>query len=704
MAEREDSHSVFFVEGMCCADEQTVIEKKLRSLDGVSEFKFNLVAQRLYVTHSVPNLIIASALHDVGFTATPYSRRLAPPRSFFEQHQTAITTLGAGIAAVAAIYLSALGVGESKVLPLYVASILLGGWRIAWKGWKSLSTYSLDMNVLMSVAVVGAIAIGKWEEGAAVIVLFAVAGLLEETSMRRTRNAIASLLESAPAMATVRRNGKNSIVPTDDVRPGDTVIIHPGEKIPVDGRVVKGSSMVNQSSITGESLPVAKHPGSLVFAGTINERGSLEISTTGVGDDTTLAHIVHLVEEAQARRSPSQDYVDKLARRYTPTVLVLAVLVALIPPLFFGAAFGIWLYRGLVLLVIACPCALVISTPVTIVSGLAAAARHGILIKGGRFLEEASNIKAILFDKTGTLTLGIPSVTDVVQLNSLPVKEILRIAALGEMKSEHSIARAVISKAQQEKIDLGGSVDHFVSIAGRGIVMTIDGMEYTVGNHQFVEERGLCSGLVEASLEALEAEGKTAIVVSSATEALGVIGVSDPARGESKHVIEELRKSGVHDIMMISGDSAVAVRSIASTLGIEHSMGDLMPADKVAFVEKMRAKHGGVAMVGDGINDAPALAASSLGIAMGISGTDVAIETADVVLMKDDLSKISTMISIGKKTMSVLRQNIALSLAMKAAFLLLAVFGLATLWMAVIADDGVTLLVILNSLRLLREG
>ena len=704
MAEREDSHSVFFVEGMCCADEQTIIEKKLRSLDGVSEFKFNLVAQRLYVTHSVPNRTIASALHDVGFTATPYSGRLAPPRSLFERHQTAITTLTAGIAAVAAICLSAVGVSEAIVRTLYIAAILLGGWRIAWKGWKALSTYSLDMNVLMSVAVVGAVAIGKWEEAAAVIVLFAVAGLLEETSMRRTRNAIASLLESAPAMATVRRNGKDSIVPTDDVRPGDTVIIHPGEKIPVDGRVAKGSSMVNQSSITGESSTVEKHPGSLAFAGTINERGSLEITTTGVGDDTTLAHIVHLVEEAQARRSPSQDYVDRLARRYTPTVLGLAVLVVLIPPLFFGAAFGIWLYRGLVLLVIACPCALVISTPVTIVSGLAAAARHGILIKGGRFLEEASKIKAILFDKTGTLTIGIPSVTDVVQLNSLPVKEILRIAALGEMKSEHSIAHAVISKAQQEKIDLGGNVDHFESIAGRGIVMTIEGTEYTVGNHQFVEERGLCSALVEASLEALEAEGKTAIVVSSAREALGVIGVSDPAREESKDVIKDLRKSGVNDIMMISGDSAAAVRSIALTLGIENSTGDLMPADKVAFVEKMRMNHRGVAMVGDGINDAPALAASSLGIAMGISGTDVAIETADVVLMKDDLSKITTLISIGKKTMSVLRQNIALSLAMKAAFLLLAVFGLATLWMAVIADDGVTLLVILNSLRLLREG
>jgi Cd2+/Zn2+-exporting ATPase len=385
-------------------------------------------------------------------------------------------------------------------------------------------------------------------------------------------------------------------------------------------------------------------------------------------------------------------------------VLAIAVLVVLIPPLLFAQAFGLWFYRGLVLLVIACPCALVISTPVTIISGLTAAARQGILIKGGRYLEEASKLRAILFDKTGTLTYGQPSVTDIVPLNSVPPREILRIAALGELKSEHSIARAIITKAEEEKLDLTANVDHFDSIAGRGIVIQIDNRQYTIGNHQLVEERGLCSAVVESKLNALEKEGKTTTIVCSTDEVLGIIGIADSVRSESRAIIQHLRHSGVEEIVMISGDGSGAVRSAASNLGIDSYFGELLPADKVALVNRMKSKHGSIAMVGDGVNDAPALAASSLGIAMGISGTDVALETADVVLMKDDLSKIFSLISIGKRTMAVLRQNIALALIMKCAFLLLAIFGVATLWMAVIADDGVTLLVVLNSLRLLRKS
>jgi Cd2+/Zn2+-exporting ATPase len=347
---------------------------------------------------------------------------------------------------------------------------------------------------------------------------------------------------------------------------------------------------------------------------------------------------------------------------------------------------------------------LVISTPVTIISGLTAAARQGILIKGGRYLEEASKLRAILFDKTGTLTYGQPSVTDIVPLNSVPPREILRIAALGELKSEHSIARAIITKAEEEKLDLTANVDHFDSIAGRGIVIQIDNRQYTIGNHQLVEERGLCSAVVESKLNALEKEGKTTTIVCSTDEVLGIIGIADSVRSESRAIIQHLRHSGVEEIVMISGDGSGAVRSAASNLGIDSYFGELLPADKVALVNRMKSKHGSIAMVGDGVNDAPALAASSLGIAMGISGTDVALETADVVLMKDDLSKIFSLISIGKRTMAVLRQNIALALIMKCAFLLLGIFGVATLWMAVIADDGVTLLVVLNSLRLLRKS
>jgi Zn2+/Cd2+-exporting ATPase len=696
--------SVFYVEGMCCADEQAVIEKKLRSLTGIEEYKFNLVARKLHVTHSFPPSAVVTALHEVGFTAKVFSLQPDLPQSFFQRHNTAIVTMIAAAVAISGICLSAFGLEKIFLIPLYAIAIVVGGSKIAVKGGKAALTFSLDMNVLMSIAVLGAIAIGKWEEGAAVIVLFAVAGLLEEMSVRRTRKAIASLMEMAPVTATVRRNLAEVTVPVEEVRAGDIVIIRPGEKIPVDGKVVKGRSFVNQSAITGESLSVEKTVGVVVYAGTMNERGSFEIETTSIGKDTTLAHIVHLIEEAQAQRSPSQEFVDRFAKMYTPVVLIIAILVVLIPPLLFAQAFGLWFYRGLVLLVIACPCALVISTPVTIISGLTAAARQGILIKGGRYLEEASKLHAILFDKTGTLTYGLPSVTDIVQLNSVPPREILRIAALGELKSEHSIARAIITKAEEEKLDLSANVDHFDSIAGRGIVIQIGNRQYTIGNHQLVEEQGLCSAAVESKLNVLEKDGKTATIVCSADEVLGIIGVADSVRSESRAVIQHLRQSGVEEIVMISGDGSGAVRSTAYNLGIDNYFGELLPADKVALVNRMKSKHGSIAMVGDGVNDAPALAASSLGIAMGMTGTDIALETADVVLMKDDLSKISSLISIGKRTMSVLRQNIALALIMKCAFLLLAIFGVATLWMAVIADDGVTLLVVLNSLRLLRKS
>ena len=704
MSETVTQRSVFYVEGMCCADEQAVIEKKLRSLTGVEEYKFNLVARKLHVTHSLSPSTVITALHQIGFAAKVFSLQPDLPQPFFQRHNTAIVTMIAAVAAISGICLSAFGVEKILLIPFYATAIAVGGWKIAVKGWKAAFTFSLDMNVLMSVAVLGAIAIGKWEEGAAVIVLFAIAGLLEEMSVRRTRKAISSLIEMAPAKATVRRNFAEVTVPVEEVMAGDIVIIRPGEKISVDGIVSKGRSFVNQSAITGESLSVEKTVGVVVYAGTINERGSLEIKATSVGKDTTLAHIVHLVEEAQAQRSPSQEFVDRFAKMYTPVVLAIAILVVLIPPLLFTQPFGLWFYRGLVLLVIACPCALVISTPVTIISGLTAAARQGILIKGGRYLEEASKLRAILFDKTGTLTYGQPSVTDIVPLNSVPPREILRIAALGELKSEHSIARAIITKAEEEKLDLTANVDHFDSIAGRGIVIQIDNRQYTIGNHQLVEERGLCSVVVESKLNALEKEGKTTTIVCSTDEVLGIIGIADSVRSESRAIIQHLRHSGVEEIVMISGDGSGAVRSAASNLGIDSYFGELLPADKVALVNRMKSKHGSIAMVGDGVNDAPALAASSLGIAMGISGTDVTLETADVVLMKDDLSKIFSLISIGKRTMAVLRQNIALALIMKCAFLLLGIFGVATLWMAVIADDGVTLLVVLNSLRLLRKS
>ena len=696
-------HSVLYIRDMCCADEQEVVERKLRSLDGVGEHRYNLVARKLYVSHALPLDKIVSALRDVGFSAETFSRKPVSRSSFLSRHRDAVVASVAGFATLAGIVMHATNVGSRFSIPVLAIAIIVGGWKIAAKGWKAASVFALDMNALMSIAVVGAIAIGKWEEAAAVVVLFALAQFLEDISLRRTRKAISSLLELAPATATVRRGPAEIITPVEDVELGDIVIIRPGEKIPVDGKVLTGSSFVNQAAITGESVAIEKSAGAFVFAGSINERGSLEIETTKIGQDTTLGHIVHLVEEAQSQRSPSQDFVDRFARLYTPAVIALALLVALVPPLIFAQGFAIWFYRALVLLVIACPCALVISTPVTIVSGLTAAARAGILIKGGRYLEEAAKLKAVLFDKTGTLTRGISTVTDIIQLNPIPSMDILRIAALGELRSEHPIGRAIIEKAREQLIDLNAPIEKFEAIPGRGIVLQLEGLMYSVGSHQLVEERGLCSPTVEAHLDKLEAEGKTVVVVSSQAEVLGIIGVADSIRSESENAIQALRDRGIGEIIMLSGDSTAIARTTATSLRLDRHFGELLPAEKVALVKEMRSKHGSVAMVGDGVNDAPALAAASIGIAMGGTGTDVAMETADVVLMKDDLTKISTMISIGTKTMKILKQNVTTAIGVKALFLLLAVLGAANLWTAVIADDGVTLLVVLNSLRLLRK-
>jgi Cd2+/Zn2+-exporting ATPase len=703
MMKNVDQYSVLYIREMCCADEQRSIEKKLRSLPYVKSYNFNLVARKLYVTHSLSTDSLISALKDVGFVAKTFSNQMEAPASFFGRNSTTVVSLVAASFTLTGIGLSWFGVDEHSLIPIFTIAIIVGGWKIAVKGWKAATVFSLDMNALMSIAVLGAMAIGKWEEGAVVIVLFAFAQVLEEMSMRRTRKALSSLLEIAPTMATVRRDFFEVNVPIEEVEIDDIIVIRPGERIPVDGEVVKGHSFVNQAAITGESVPAEKILGSAVYAGTMNEQGSLEIKTMKAGKDTTLAHIVHLVEEAQAQRSPSQDFVGRFAKVYTPVVIGTALLVGLVPPLYFAQGFGEWFYRALVLLVIACPCALVISTPVAIVSGLTAAARQGILIKGGRYLEEAAKIKAILFDKTGTLTYGAPSVTDILELNSIPAKEILRIAALGEMKSEHSLASAIVAKAQDEELDLTANVDHFEAIAGRGIIIHLDDVEYIVGSHQFVEERGLCSPAVESQIGILEAQGKTTIVVCTRSGALGIIAVADAIRNESRGAIRDLKKSGIQKIVMLSGDSNVVAHSAAASLGIEDCFAEFMPTDKVAFAKDMVARYGSVAMVGDGINDAPALAASSLGIAMGGTGTDVALETADVVLVKDNLSKISSLISIGKKSMAVVKQNIALALAVKAVFLLLGVLGFASLWMAVVADDGVTLIVVLNSLRLLRQ-
>jgi Cd2+/Zn2+-exporting ATPase len=587
----------------------------------------------------------------------------------------------------------------------FVVSIVSGGWEVAGKGLRAVLRLRFTMHFLMTVAVIGALAIGRWEEGAAVVFLFALAELLERSSMDRARNAIRSLLKLSPTIARVLRDESGEVdVPVESVLIGERIVIRPGSRIPLDGIVVAGSSGVDQSAITGESIPVPKREHDEVFAGTMNGQGTLDVQVTRQHYDTTLARIVRTVQEAQSERAPMQQLTDRFASVYTPSVLAVAALLATIPPIFFDGIFAEWFYRALVLLVIACPCALVISTPVTIVSALSHAARRGVLIKGGRYVEELERVRAIVFDKTGTLTKGVPRVTDIVPLNSISPEEILRITAAVESRSEHHLAAAILQKAAELSVgrDETGVQHHFEALAGRGVTARIDGVTYFVGSHALMEERNVCSERVEEVLHGLERDGKTTLVLASDREALGVIAIADELRPDADLVVRDLLAGGIKKVVLLSGDNPTTAQSIATRAGIENVHAGVLPEEKAHYVRRLKAQYGSVAMVGDGINDAPALAASSVGIAMGNTGTDVALETADVVLTSDELAKIPFLRALSKRTLRIIRQNIAIALVVKGFFLALGALGVATLWMAVLADDGATLIVILNGLRVLR--
>lgn len=694
--------TIFHVSGMCCIDEEMLIRRKLDSLKGVEKFKFNLVSQKLTVEHTCPKQEVIKALHQAGFHARS-DASMGAPKSFWEMHSGLVFTSVSGLLTIIGLILSQLGAAEGVTIPLFLGAILSGGWRIAWRGLLAAKNLTLDMNFLMTIAAIGAMAIGEWVEAAAVVFLFSLALLLESYSIERTRRAVRSLMASSPALATVKRGSVEQSVLVEHVLIGDVLVIRPGEYIPLDGMVLTGHSFVNQAPITGESSPSEKKPGDTVYAGTLNERGALEIRVTALAPDSMLARITQMVEEAHAQRAPSQTFVERFAAYYTPAVIGVGALIAIVPPVLFAEPFEDWFYRALVLLVIACPCALVISTPVTIVSGLTNAARRGILIKGGRYLEEIGQIGAVAFDKTGTLTEGVPRVTDVIPLNSLSPAEIITLTAAIEAKSEHHLASAVLRKAYEENARLDNiTYEHFESITGRGIEAIIDGVRYVVGNHDLIEERGICSPKVEEILQRLEGEAKTAIILGTETEVLGVIAIADDLRQETANLVRDLHRVGVQEVIMLTGDNAGTARAIARKTGIDEFHASVLPHQKVERIKDLRKLHGRVAMVGDGVNDAPALAASTIGIAMGTAGTDAALDSADIVLMSDDLPKISYLMSLSKKTLSIIKQNIALALLTKLVFLVLGLFGVATLWMAILADDGAALIVIINGLRVLR--
>jgi len=690
--------TTYYLDGLCCAEEERLIGKALRSIPGVRTVACNVVSHTTVITHTCAEETLLRALRQTGFSPRLHRRTDDGEADRGRRAHLLFT------AASALLFLAGLLLGHASPLslPLVVAAMIVGGWRVALQAWRALRHGSLDMNVLMSAATVGAAVIGRWDEGAAVILLYALSQLLERYSLDRARRAIRSLLALSPPLAALLRDGRELSVPIGEVRPGEHVVVRPGERLPLDGIVTAGESSVNQSPITGESLPVLKKPGDSVYAGSVNERGLLEIEVTRSADESTLAHIIRLVESAQTERAPIEQAAERFARYYTPAVLALALLLAVAAPVLLGQPFGTWFYRSLVMLVIACPCALVISTPVTILSGLSHAARQGILLKGGRYLEEIGRVTAVAFDKTGTLTEGRPRVTDIFPVAPLSEETILRLTALVELGSEHHLAGGVVRKARDEKMLLDVVRTHsFEAIAGRGVSATIEGVPYIVGNHALIEERGICTPEVEKLLEQLEGEGKTAIILGTPKEVLGVIALADRPRAESASVVSALRALGIQKVVMISGDNEGTARSVARRFGIEEMHANVLPGEKAGHVQRLRETSGRVAMVGDGINDAPALAAANVGIAMGASGTDITVETADVVLMADDLTKIPYLISLGRRTRSIIKQNIAIALATKLVFLGLGVAGIASLWLAVLADDGATLLVVMNGLRLL---
>ncbi len=590
-----------------------------------------------------------------------------------------------------------------SAIALFVLSIAFSYWYVAPKALVSIRRLRPDMNLLMTVAVIGACILGDWFEGATVAWLFALALLLEKWSVGRARRAIEALLDLAPPTARYIDPGEIGVIekPVAEVPPGATVLVKPGERIPLDGVVTKGETSVNQSPITGESEPVFKTGGDEVFAGTINNEGAFEFRATKNAGETVLARIIKMVEEAQGRRAETEKWIEKFARYYTPAVFGFAAAVAAIPPLFTGG-FADWFYRALVILVIACPCALVISTPVSIVAGLATAARRGVLIKGGVFLELPARIKVIAFDKTGTLTKGEPQVVGIIPLNNHSDAELLERSAALEALSEHPFGRAIVERAYADGVAFSPA-DGLTAFPGRGAEGDVKGKRYWIGSHRLMHERGFEMPAVCDRANELESEGKSVVAVGTDGHVCGIIGISDAPRESARESLAALKKAGVERLIMLTGDNGRAAGAIAAKIGIDEVHASLLPEGKMQYVAGL-AVAGNVAMVGDGVNDAPALAAANLGIAMGAAGTDAAIETADVALMSDDLSKLAWLITHSKRTLGIIKQNVVFALGVKAAFLLLAIFGISTLWMAILADMGASLIVIGNGLRLLSPG
>ncbi len=720
----------YMVAGMDCAEETNALRRTVGGLPGVAAVAFNILNGTMTVRAeggAVTDGEVVAAVERAGMTARiaddrPPAGVQAAPEPFWALHGRTVLCWASG-AAVAAGFLShwfvhgslldALAEGDgaaSHAFPavsagLYLAGVIAGGWYIFPKALAALRGLRADMNLLMTVAVLGAVAIGEWFEAATVTFLFSLSLVLETWSVGRARCAIRALFKLTPQRARYICPHCGDLMEkmVEEVPLGATVLVRPGERIPLDGRITKGSASVNQAPITGESIPVEKREGDEVFAGTIDEDGAIEFHVTKPASDTMIARIVRMVEEAQSRRAASEQWVETFARYYTPTMILLAVTVAVVPPLAFGGGWSRWFYESLVILVIACPCALVISTPVSIVAALAAAARAGVLVKGGVFLEKAGRLKVVALDKTGTVTHGRPEVQRIVPLNGHTEEGLLDRAASLERHSSHPLAKAVVRKAEQ----IGRTVvpaENYREFKGRGAQGSIGGRTFWIGSHRLLREKGMESEGVQAEIEGFEDAGHSTLVVGNDDHVCGLLSVADGVRTSALSLVSELKDAGVEKVVLLTGDNQGTARAIGGTVGADEIHAELLPVDKLTVVEKLKERYGAVAMVGDGVNDAPALAAADLGIAMGAAGTDAAMETADIALMADDLARLPWLVRHGRRALGVIRQNIAFAVGVKLLFMGMALANVATLWMAIAADMGASLLVIMNALRLLNGG
>lgn len=692
------------IEGLSCTNCAGKFEKNVKQLPGVTSATVNFGASKISVQGqtTIEELEEAGAFENLIIRDDQENdEQVRSKESFIKRNIALIISLGFIIIAV----ISQLSLGEDHLLTkaLYILAIIIGGYDLFKEGFSDLIKLDFSMESLMTIAIIGAAFIGEWAEGSIVVILFAISEALERFSMDKARQSIRSLMDIAPKEALIRRNNVEQLVSVDKIEIDDIMIIKPGQKIAMDGLVINGHSSVNQAAITGESVPVEKQLDDEVFAGTLNEEGVLEVKVTKKVTDTTIAKIIHLVEEAQGERAPAQAFVDKFAKYYTPFIIIMALLIVIIPPLFFGGDWNKWLYQGLSILVVGCPCSLVISTPVSIVSAIGNAAKNGVLVKGGIYLEEIGHLRAIAFDKTGTLTKGKPVVTDFIATSSETDINYLSIISSLESLSQHPLASAILNEADKTNVDYKSiQIEDFQSITGKGLTGIYQNIRYYIGSPKLFSASVIDETAVKVQYRQFQEQGKTAMYFGTDEQILGVIAVADEVRDSSAAVISELHKLSIEHTIMLTGDNTKTAESIGKQLGVTEIKGDLMPQEKLDSIKALRTTYNKVAMVGDGINDAPALAASTVGIAMGGAGTDTALETADVALMGDDLQKLPFIVRLSRQTLKVIKQNITFSLGIKLLALLLVIPGWLTLWIAIVADMGATLLVTLNGLRLMK--